>query len=88
MATTHLIKIELPVPKKVKALGNKDVTITAIEIYEIRDRNVEKKVTAMCRNHPTQLVLWQGDAYDAIGQWTNDDVVARVAQLAAEFQDA
>jgi hypothetical protein len=27
------------------------------------------------------IVLWEGDAYDAIGQWTDSDVEARLLEL-------
>jgi hypothetical protein len=77
----NYITVELPQPKTVKALGNKDVEITKIEIFEMIDNPVKKQVKVVCRNHPTRIVLWEGDAYDAAGQWTDADVVARILEL-------
>jgi hypothetical protein len=73
--------VELPQPKTVKALGNKNVEITKIEIFEMIDNPVKKEVWVSCRNHPTRILLWKGEAYDEVGQWTNDDVVSRVLEL-------
>ena len=28
-----------------------------------------------------QIILWQGDAYDAIGQWQDSDVIKRVEEI-------
>jgi hypothetical protein len=45
------------------------------------DNPVDKTVMAFAE--PTGIIkLWEGAAYDAIGQWTNDQVSARVLQLA------
>jgi hypothetical protein len=73
--------VELPQPKTVKALGNKNVEITKIEIFEIVDSNNKKTVTALCINHPTRIVLWSEDAYDTIGEWTTQNVIDRVLEL-------
>jgi hypothetical protein len=77
----NYLTVELPQPKTVKALGNKNVEITKIEIFEMIDNPVKKEVWVSCRNHPTRILLWKGDAYDAIGQWTNTDVTNRVLEL-------
>jgi hypothetical protein len=73
--------VELPQPKTVKALGNKDVEITKISIFEMIDNPVKKEVWVSCRNHPTRILLWKGDAYDAIGEWTTQNVIDRVLEL-------
>jgi hypothetical protein len=78
---TNFIKIELPSKVKVKTLGNKEIEIEKIEIFEIVDSNSKKTVTASCINHPTKIVLWSGDAYDAIGEWTTQNVIDRVLEL-------
>lgn len=78
---TNFIKIELPSKVKVKTLGNKEVEIEKIEIFEIVDSNNKRTVTALCINHPTKIVLWEGDEYDAIGEWTTQNVTDRVLEL-------
>lgn len=30
-----------------------------------------------------EIILWSGDAYDAIGQWTDADVQSRIAEIFA-----
>ena len=77
----NFITVELPQPKTVKALGNKDVEITKIEVFEWLDSPMKKQVWAHCRNHPTKIKLWEGDSYDAIGQWTEDQAKARILEL-------
>lgn len=73
--------IALPAKIKVKALGNRDVEIDKIEIRKITDDPYRKTVIATCNNHPMVIKLWEGAAYDAIGQWTDTDVVNRVLEL-------
>lgn len=77
----NYLTINLPGKIKVKALGNVDVEIQKIEIFEMIDNPVKKTVTAACRNHPTRITLWEGAAYDAAGQWTDTDVTNRVLEL-------
>jgi hypothetical protein len=77
----NYLTVELPQPKTVKALGNRDVEITKIEIFEMIDNPVKKEVWVNCRNHPTKILLWKGESYDEIGQWTNDDVISRILEL-------
>jgi hypothetical protein len=77
----NYLTVELPQPTTVKALGNRDVEITKIEIFEMIDNPVKKEVWVSCRNHPTRILLWKGEDYDAIGQWTDTDVINRVLEL-------
>ena len=55
--------------------------VTEVVIDRITDEAVQKRVTAFTTNGLGVLVLWEGAAYDAIGDWTNADVVARVNEL-------
>lgn len=77
----NYITVELPQPKTVKALGNKDVEITKIEIFEMIDNPIKKEVWVSCRNHPTRILLWKDEEYDMVGQWTDTDVINRIIQL-------
>lgn len=77
----NYLTVTLPAPIKVKALGNREVEISVIEIHQMIDNPVKKTVTVMCRNHPTRIVLWKDAEYDTIGQWTDTDVVNRVLEL-------
>lgn len=77
----NYLTITLPNKVKVKALGNVEVEIEKIEIFEMIDNPVKKTVTAICRNHPTRITLWKDAEYDAAGQWTDADVTNRVLEL-------
>lgn len=77
----NFFTVNLPNKVKVKALGNQEVEIDKIEIHEFIDSPIRKTVTAICRNHPVRILLWEGDAYDAIGDWTNADVEFRVKEI-------
>jgi hypothetical protein len=62
-------------------------TIGAFEIASITDKPGDRLVTAEVAVEsvgPLTLTLWEGDAYDAIGQWTDSDARARVEQLIIE----
>lgn len=67
------------------------VTTTRIEIFSVVDFAAEKRITAQVLFYTntdtyidqTELVLWSGDAYDTIGQWTDQDVIDRVEELLA-----
>jgi hypothetical protein len=47
---------------------------TIIEFYNL------KTVMALTMDFGS-INLWEGDAYDAIGQWTDTDVVNRIKEL-------
>ena len=67
------------------------VTSTRIEVICITDYSVEKRVVASIAFYTNddvsidqkEIQLWRGDAYDAVGQWTDQDVVDRVEELLA-----
>lgn len=58
------------------------VTKTTVEINLLStiDNPVQKKVIAITKEIG-QVVLWEGAAYDAIGQWTDADVAAKLKDL-------
>jgi hypothetical protein len=60
--------------------------ISTIEIVEMTDSPITKKVTVRIKgSSPSKfqknIVLWQGDEYDAIGQWTDQDVEDRIKEI-------
>ena len=77
----NFLTIQLPAPVKIKALGNREVEIDKIEVYQMIDSPLRKTVWAHCSNHPKRILLWEGVAYDAIGQWTDTDVINRILEL-------
>ena len=54
--------------------------VTTLTFYQIMDNNRNKTVTI----HTIELgviVLWSGADYDAIGQWTDQDVENRINEI-------
>ena len=60
----------MPVTKKTKE----------ITIISCLDMAIQKKVICMTKELG-QVVLWEGAAYDTIGQWTDTDVASRLLEL-------
>lgn len=49
--------------------------------YIVSYDNTRKVATAIIKGVNRPVVLWQGQAYDSIGQFTDQDVDARVSQI-------
>jgi hypothetical protein len=61
--------------------------ITTVEVSQVVDRNSAKTVIASVSVENVgvvDLTLWEGDAYTAIGQWTDSQVQSRVLELINE----
>ncbi len=56
-------------------------TVTSLKIRSLIDKPEEKKVFADIDGLSRDIVLWEGDSYDAIGQWTDSDVSDRLNEL-------
>jgi len=74
------MKITFETPKEIVIVQELKRTIEAITIEEVVDNNSRKEVKAYTQELGI-LILWTGDAYDAIGEWTDADVVARIKEL-------
>jgi len=74
------MKITFETPKEIVVVQELKRTIEELTIEEIVDNNSRKEVKAYTKELGI-LVLWAGAAYDAIGQWTDADVIARVEEL-------
>ena len=75
------MEIQLTIPTEVVAQPQVMKTISSITIHSIMDMSsFEKKVIAHTSEFG-QVTLWEGEAYDAIGQWTDSDVQARLFEL-------
>jgi|694.fasta_scaffold16253_10 hypothetical protein len=58
-------------------------TINKLTIERVVDFPTEKKVVAHTNDLYNPIVLWSGDEYTAIGQWTDSDVLAKLEELFA-----
>ena len=74
------LTIQLIGPKVIREIPAYKVTISFIEIEYFIDNPTEKIVEAYTKQIG-KIVLWQGEAYDAIGDWTNADVENRIIEL-------
>lgn len=74
------MKITFETPKEIVVVKELKRSIEEITIEEIVDSVSRKIATAMILELGP-LVLWEGEAYDAIGQWTDADAIARVKEL-------
>lgn len=64
----------------IKTAKGNEVKADNLTILRIIDDPMRKKVTAVTDSALT-LDLWEGAAYDAIGQWTDENVKARIKEL-------
>ena len=67
-------------PKEVVVVKELKHTINKLTIEEVVDNSERKEVRAYTKELGV-IALWEGAAYDAIGQWTDADVVARIKEL-------
>jgi hypothetical protein len=74
------MKIEFDTPKEIVLVKEIKKEVSEVTIREMRDLPEQKRVEAI-----TDLlgivVLWQGEEYDAIGQWTDQDVINKIKSL-------
>jgi hypothetical protein len=73
--------ITLTSPKTVVLQPEKSKTITTLTIQRVVDLPQKKVVRAFVQELDEPIVLWEGAAYDAAGQWTDADVQARLTAL-------
>jgi hypothetical protein len=69
--------ITLDSPKEIKAA----VIVSTLTIDRIVDLPNARIVRAFVKELPNPLVLWEKDAYDQIGNWTDVDAETRIKEL-------
>ena len=69
-------------PKEVvlKEIPAIQIKASQIKVKQIVDESENKKVIAFT-DKAGKIILWEGAAYDAIGQWTDSDVQARIIEI-------
>jgi hypothetical protein len=72
--------VNFPSEVVLKEVPASQLKATEIKIKQILDDSANKKVIAFT-DKLGKVVLWEGAAYDAIGQWTDTDVEARILEL-------
>lgn len=59
----------------------KNPAITKVTVKRVIDNIEKKKVVAHVKEFTGKITLWEGDAYTAIGQWTDTDVQGRLLAI-------
>ena len=77
------MKITLNTPKKVVLQEEKSKTVSTLTVQRVVDLPKKKVVRVFVEELEEPIVLWEGAAYDAIGQWTDSDVQAKLTELYA-----
>ena len=75
------MKITLSNPKKVVLQEEKSKTVESLTVNRVVDLPKRKIVRVFVEELDEPIVLWEGAAYDAAGQWTDSDVQARLTEL-------
>jgi hypothetical protein len=74
------MKIILDKEKEVVVVKELKKTITEITVNQVNDLPKVKRVEAIT-NELGIVTLWEGAEYDAIGQWTDADVINKLKSL-------
>lgn len=74
------MKITLDTEKEVVVVKELKKTITEITVNQVNDLPQQKRVEAYT-DELGLVVLWEGAEYDAIGQWTDTDVINKLKSL-------
>jgi hypothetical protein len=73
--------ISLNNPLNILLQPEKSKTITTLTITRVVDIPSQKVVRCFIEELEQPVVLWEGAAYDSIGQWTDSDVNTRLNEL-------
>jgi hypothetical protein len=74
------MKVVLNAQKEVIIVKEIKRAITEITVLELKDLPQLKRVEAIT-NELGIILLWEGAEYDAIGQWTDTDVINKLKSL-------
>jgi hypothetical protein len=75
------MNIALTNPKKVVLQEEKSKTISSLTVNRVVDLPKQKVVRVFIEELDEPVTLWEGAAYDAAGQWSDSDVIARLTAL-------
>ena len=70
------MKIILDKPTNYVLVKQVTKEISEVEVFEVTDNPSRKSVVAT--TSVGLFKLWEGDKYDAIGQWTDEDVATEI----------
>lgn len=79
--------MNLPAPVTLTRIDGTQVTIDSL-MLSFRDINFRRVVLAHLGPHCRDVILWEGDDYDAIGDWTQGQAEAKILELLGEDTQA
>lgn len=74
------MKVVLPTIKDVVVVQEVKKSISEVNILQMQD-NPESKIMSVHTLELGTIVLWEGAAYDTIGQWTDTDVINKIIEI-------
>jgi hypothetical protein len=75
------MNITLNSPKKIVLQEEKSKTVSTLTVNRVVDLPKQKMVRCFIEELEEAIILWEGAAYDAVGQWTDANVEARLIEL-------
>jgi hypothetical protein len=75
------MKITLETPKEQILVQEVKKSITTLTVQRMVDLPAKKEVKVFVKELTEPVVLWSGADYDAVGQWTDADVEAKLIEL-------
>ena len=66
---------------KLVTLDGRTIETNKLRVGRMVDVPAKKEVRVTIDGFPNYTVLWEGAAYDAIGQWTDQNAVDRIMEL-------
>lgn len=75
------MEITLQTPQTIVIKPEETKTLEKLTVMRMVDLPNEKKVRVFIKELREPITLWEGDEYDAIGQWTDSDVQTKLTEL-------
>lgn len=72
--------VELPVEVTVKEIPAIKIKSSSLEVISVKDDKSEKKVISNIKGLG-EVVLWESEDYERLGQWSQSDVKTRLIEL-------
>ena len=75
------MEITLQTPQTIVIKPEETKTLEKLTVMRMVDLPNEKKVRVFIKELREPITIWEGDEYDAIGQWTDSDVQTKLTEL-------
>lgn len=76
------MQVLFPTPTEVIVVPERKQLLSGMNVICVNDFPDRKLVQAQTQE-AGMVILWQGEEYDNIGQWTDTDVINRIIELYA-----